>query len=234
MKVLTEIQMELANYELIYRVKKGASMNEDNNMLDKVYGFAKDIIKISITSAGLLVFLLLGLNTNELNSFSGSQLKTIIIQDWRILFTSILIIYLMCKFLVAIAQGLNGEGLLKRLFFKRNQNQVAEKGNEEASELHLLCQSFNWHNCIHEAAHAVISICLGFQDFYVEADNGSVRIVRNKLETVKEDYLKNKICILYAGMAAENILLKYNIRRKRHEKRNIYHFVMGSLRSTCH
>ena len=68
----------------------------------------------------------------------------------------------------------------------------------------------------------------------MEADNGSVRVVRNKLETVKEDYLKNKICILYAGMAAENILLKYNIRRKRHEKRNIYHFVMGSLRSTCH
>lgn len=29
-------------------------MNEDNNMLDKVYGFAIDIIKISITSAGLL------------------------------------------------------------------------------------------------------------------------------------------------------------------------------------
>ncbi len=45
------------------------------------------------------------------------------------------------------------------------QIQVAEKGNEEASELHLLCQSFNWHNCIHEAAHAVISICLGFRDF---------------------------------------------------------------------
>lgn len=41
----------------------------------------------------------------------------------------------------------------------------------------------------------------------MEADDGSVRVVRNKLETVKEDYLKNKICILYAGMAAENILL---------------------------
>lgn len=212
MKMLTEIQMELANYELIYRAKKGASMNEDNNMLDKVYGFAKDIIKISITSAGLLVFLLLGLNTNELNSFSASQLKSIIIQNWRILFAAILIIYLMLKFLDAIVQGSNGKGLLKWLFFKRNQIQVAEKGNEEASELHLLCQSFNWHNCIHEAAHAVISICLGFRDFYVEADNGSVRVVRNKLETVKEDYLKNKICILYAGMAAENILLGYSIR----------------------
>ena len=46
----------------------------------------------------------------------------------------------------------------------------------------------------------------------MEADDGSVRVVRNKLETVKEDYLKNKICILYAGMAAENILLGYSIR----------------------